>query len=79
MSTKPNYTALDAAIMRRISEAQDPYGGNADKEARKLEAASNDDPWLRKHAFRFIDSRLQALRKAGRVRYQRKPEGWVLA
>ena len=78
MSTKPDYTALDAAIMQRIREAQDPYGGYAYKEASKLEAASNDDPRHRKPAFRFIDSRLQALRKQEKIEHDRKA-GWLIA
>lgn len=75
---RPDYAALDAAITKRIAAGSDPYGGDADKEARKLEAASSDDPRRRKYAFRFIDTRLQTLRRTGKIKHDRKA-GWLIA
>ena len=74
-----DYSKLDAAILAAIAEkAPASFTAlcvNDAVWARALDAANarrSDWPG------RCIDRRLQALRKAGRIRYQRKPEGWVL-
>ena len=51
--------------------------GSVREEAEKLSAARAPFSTHYKPAWRF-DGRLQALRKAGKIRYQRKPEGWSL-
>lgn len=81
------YAYLDAAILACIEEAQPVcFGGLMEDTYVKQEAASlelnhgrlrfGSD---RKPAWRFVDARLQALRKAGKIKHQRKPEGWVIA
>lgn len=74
-----DYSKLDAAILSAI-EAKAPvpfhvfaYSGTVASESAALaHTEKNADAW------RVVDRRLQAPRKAGRIRYQRKPEGWVL-
>lgn len=89
MTTTPkkhDYTTLDAAIIRRITEAapasfSEVFSFNSDtmKEADALAAADFENS----EAWRIVDRRLQALRKAGKIKYQRKSkaavEGWVIA
>lgn len=65
--TKHDYTKLDAAILSALSGgpltfSEFAHSGDVLKESRSLET----DP-IRKPAFRFVDSRLQALRKAGKI------------
>jgi hypothetical protein len=82
---KHDYSKLDAAILARIAAGRVNFtqlqGGEVGQLARALnESAGDHVRGLRfKPAWRFVDARLQALRKAGRITYQRKPEGWVLA
>lgn len=73
MQPKHDYTALDAAILEAIKtngqitfaslERLQPVGAIA----LGLEHASHEQPIKRKPAFRFVDSRLQALRKKGLI------------
>lgn len=69
---KVDYKALDEAILQRIREghsrASAIEGGDAEAEARKLSSAKVPE-------YRIIDRRLQALRKAGRIAYE-KTGGW---
>lgn len=80
---KHDYTKLDAAILGHIKSIG-PVSftrmqvGSVREEAEKLSAARAPFSTHYKPAWRFIDGRLQALRKAGKIRYQRKPEGWSL-
>ncbi len=84
---KNDYTALDTAILAAISARAGALSFSAMQtgaildEAQKIADAENTGKMARekKRAWRVIDRRLQALRKAGRIRYQRQPEGWVLA
>ena len=84
---KHDYTKLDAAILARIAElgcATFTRLQSGDVQMISEEAAAEHNKtvalkWKLKPGWRFIDARLQALRKAGRIRYQRQPEGWVLA
>lgn len=78
--SKPDYTALDAAILAAIKEKQPAmfhvfaYDGDVNANSLALvHTEKNGDSW------RVTDRRLQALRRAGQVHYQRKPEGWVIA
>jgi hypothetical protein len=69
-----DYTALDGAIIDRVAKGCVGFTtlcGAVLKHAESLAAHDPAPPW------RIVDRRLQALRKAGRIRYQRKPEGWV--
>lgn len=83
-----DYTALDAAILAAI-RFDDGVGKLFHHIAwAKAVAAASDAiaavanegkrGWNETPAWRIVDRRLQALRKAGLIRYQRKPEGWVL-
>ena len=75
---KHDYTELDAAILARLGEGRATFtqlqGGKVQRAADEFGTGLHGMP-----AWRFIDRRLQALRKAGLITYQRKPEGWSLA
>lgn len=71
---KPDYTKLDAAILKRIACAKCICTWNLyamDVQTEALQLGLRD-------GYRVAIRRIQALRKAGHIRYQRKPEGWVL-
>ena len=77
---KHDYTRLDAAILDAL--AQGPltfaffaYRGAVEEESKKLEVA-HGDPRV-KPAWRFVDARLQALRKAGKIRFVDQTTGWA--
>ncbi len=79
---KHDYAKLDAAILSELT-ATTPNGfaqlcGNLSAANREANVLSGPDAFHGTPSWRLIDRRLQALRKAGRIRYQRKPEGWVL-
>jgi hypothetical protein len=81
---KPDYSKLDAAILFAIrhectSFYQLESAEMVKREARALaELSPKDRRGDRKPAFRFIDSRLQALRKRGTLSFDRK-NGWQIA
>lgn len=73
------YAALDAAILSAITTHEgagfsEMLAGRAGREAHALE--TRDRP-----AFRVLDARLQAMRKAGRIKSVRGKPGpmWVIA
>lgn len=76
---KTDYTALDAAILARIKQKPANFtelqSGDVQKAAEAL--APGLTRWS-KPAWRFIDARLQALRKAGKITYSGKT-GWSIA
>lgn len=81
-----DYTHLDAAILHRIAVARCVMAWQLDvldvrDHAKTICDAINAGrpKWGHTHTGHVIDRRLQALRKAGRIAYQRKPAGWVLA
>ena len=74
--SKPDYTELDAAILSRI--AQQPANFTQLQSGAVQKAADAFVTGSRKPAWRFIDSRLQALRKAGKIVYSGKT-GWSIA
>ncbi|HEY1129162.1 MAG TPA: hypothetical protein VGF12_07145 [Roseateles sp.] len=86
MATKYDYTKLDAAILKSLNESNPVlftglYQGKVRAAAEALEDQARGHTKSKrdeKPSWRFVDGRLQALRKAGKVKYQRKPEGWVL-
>lgn len=71
---KNDYTKLDAAIITQVAKGCIGFTalfGVVDKHSRIFTDYKTP-------SWRIVDRRLQALRKAGRISYQRKPEGWVL-
>ena len=72
-----DYTDLDAAIQQVIGTKSPVLFSALNFDVRKhsVPLAHTD---RHGQAWRVVDRRLQALRKAGRIKYQRKPEGWVL-
>lgn len=70
------YDELDRRIIEAISARKNPiYAGSVLEEAKRIAAATG------REYFRVIDSRLQALRKAGKIRHVTKAEsngqgGW---
>lgn len=84
--SKYDFTTLDAAIVIAIATSNGPlsfttmFAGTVAEEAQKAADAENISrpAWQERTAVRMVDRRLQALRKAGRIQYVRKPEGWML-
>lgn len=74
--SKPDYSALDAAILARI--AQKPANFTELQSGTVQKAADAFVIGSYKPAWRFIDARLQALRKAGKIVYSGKT-GWSIA
>ena len=74
---KNDYTKLDAAILARINEFGPITFGlischsRVSGEAVKFQSAF-------KPAWRYVEARLQTLRRAGKIEYQKRPEGWVI-
>lgn len=83
MKTKHDYTELDAAIFARIGDAGRPMGFHAIFDCNSVDrlsrchASTDDAKRSGKPAWRFVDARLQALRKAGKIKST--PAGWVIA
>ena len=73
---KSNYEALDAAIIEAVkaNTAYNPAAANTVRqEAGRIAASTGRDEW------RIAEGRLQALRKAGKIKADRKAWcGWVL-
>lgn len=85
---KHDYTKLDAAIiavLRDVDRPQMSWKLWADSRIKQACVTITDvvnvgrGYWQRMPEHAPLDRRLQALRKAGRIAYQRKHEGWVLA
>ena len=70
-----DYTNLDNALLSAIGEKPSTFTGLQYRVEAHSEAISKNDPAT---PWRIVDRRLQVLRKSGKIRYQRKPEGWVL-
>jgi hypothetical protein len=70
-----DYTELDEAIIEKVAKGPVGFTAISFFVAKQSGSLEKNDP---APAWRIVDRRLQALRKAGRIRYQRKPEGWVL-
>lgn len=72
--SKNDYTELDKAILSKIANGPVtfPLIVNAvDLQTRPFVSFTSP-------GWRIVERRLQALRKAGKIKYQRKPEGWVI-
>lgn len=85
MTTKHDYTALDAAILEEIGQHQpvqfcDLYRQEVREIAALIAAADSigKPKWQRVDEFRVVDRRLQAMRKKGLIAFSRRPEGWSL-
>ncbi len=73
---KHDYTNLDDAILTVVASGPIAFHSLSCRvAAHSAGYAENDNA----PAWRIVDRRLQALRKAGKIKYQRKPEGWVVA
>ena len=70
-----DYTNLDAAILAVVGEKPATFTGLSYRVASHSDELAKNDP---APAWQIVDRRLQSMRKAGKIRYQRKPEGWVL-
>ena len=84
---KHDYTKLDSLMLARIA-IQPPvkftvlcHNRAVSAESARIADEGNAGKPARLHTpqWRIVDRRLQALRKAGRIAYQRKPEGWLPA
>ena len=75
--SKNDYTDLDAAILQVIG-TKAPVTFEAIRPAVAKYSEPLASTTRENLTWRVVDRRLQALRKAGRIAYQRKPEGWVL-
>ena len=81
---KHDYTALDSQLLAAIKSGKRFSGSitcaEVMVEAKKLEAAHNVytplGHWTYKPSYRFIDARLQALRKAGKIEWLGAKKGW---
>ena len=81
---KHDYTALDCEILKTIKNNKHFYGdiacADVMQETKKLEASRNGDlssgHFFFKPAWRFIDSRLHSLRKAGKIEWCGPKNGW---
>lgn len=81
---KHDYTSLDTAILKRIEETkgarfcditQSSISGDiVMRHAEELENHPDEDA----PAWRIVDRRLQALRRAGKIRHTGQKTGWVL-
>jgi hypothetical protein len=76
VNRREDYSTLDELILKRITACAVPtkfvsiYGGELKSECERLQSKhKNVEP------FRFCDRRLQALRKAGLIRFTRG--GWI--
>lgn len=72
--SKNDYTELDKAILSKISDGQVTFPGICNA----VELQTRPFVSFTSPGWRIVDRRLQALRKAGKIKYQRKPEGWVV-
>lgn len=73
---KPDYTKLDQLILAGLAKGPRPFSSlnaeDIEDETRVLVAGSDVD------AFRVLDRRLQALRKAGKIEFIDARNGWKL-
>lgn len=83
MATNTQYAELDRLILDRIADYDKPkqyntifLDGGVHRELERIADAIGDEPW------RILDRRLQAMRRAGKIRYDCKrgamPPGWVI-
>jgi len=74
MMSKNDYTELDKAILAKVAEGSVTFTiicNAVDVQTRPFVCFTSP-------GWRVVGRRLQALRKAGKIKYQRKPEGWVI-
>lgn len=82
---KHDYTALDAAIKEALKSGPKTFRNiesypKVKEEAAKLAAVHNSgySIYEKVDAWRFVDSRLQALRKSGAIIHIDQAGGWAL-
>lgn len=82
---KTDYTILDAAIISALEAGDKKFNSiflfhGVSEEARRLTAMHNEGRPARFHKddFRFVDSRLQALRRAGKIFFIDAKRGWAI-
>lgn len=79
------YDKLDALILNSLSDAPRRFGsvarGETFAEARRLDSEDHSHSAMRKiGADRYVGRRLQALKRAGKVKFVRGPRGgWIRA
>lgn len=83
MTEKPDYTALDAAILNSLSERAKTFvainaGALVKLESQKLEKTFGKGLSSDKPSWRYVDARLQSMRKSGKIEFLNAKEGWVL-
>lgn len=90
--TTAKYDELDQAILAFIGDTKAATGRNGVKamaaemmgyppisrETQRLSIATSPYRNYQKPSFRFLDSRLQALKRAGKIRYSGACDGWVM-
>lgn len=77
-SVNDTYQLLDDLIVSAIKSGLTDFARISEAvlhEARRLEATVKDRNFNRKPAWRYVDTRLQALRKSGRISFTRQA-GW---
>lgn len=73
-----DYSKLDAAILAILAKGPVNFTKLQIGDVRDISEALAKSSKNCKPPFRFVDSRLQALRKAGKIKYDTK-QGWMLA
>lgn len=80
-----DYTAIDAAILKRIGDGARQFlhidAGSVAVAAKAIADAENKsrDRWRAMDPSRIVDRRLQALRRAGKLKFERGPAaGWTI-
>jgi len=74
---KHDYTNFDAALIEAIKSGKKHMASLEDALAKFTHPFREKDRWgSLTPEFRIIDRRLQALRKAGRIKFMGKIEGW---
>lgn len=71
---KNDYTELDKAILAKVAEGPVTFTLICNA----VEVQTRPFVSYKFAGWRVVDRRLQALRKAGKIKYQRQPEGWVI-
>lgn len=74
--SKPDFSVIDSLIVERIADGRNTFskidGGEVYNQAMSIGQMIGREP------FRVIDRRLQALRKAGKIKYT-TTEKWTVA
>ena len=77
-----DYTSFDASIIAAISSGANTAGkltALLRDEAESISVDTTKNGEYPQPPFRIVDRRLQALRKKGLLRFDRRADGWALA